>query len=128
MGKIFLYVANRLQLIVFLYIVSILISSSLFSYFEQRSFLDGVWWSFVTALTIGYGDISPVTFEGRLVGAIFGHIWIFIFAPMIIGNIITRLLVDKDKFTNAEQEWQESALKAIANKVGVELPLAPRDY
>lgn len=31
------------------------------------SFVDAIWWAFVTATTVGYGDVSPVTTEGRIV-------------------------------------------------------------
>ncbi|HEY3671874.1 MAG TPA: ion channel [Acidimicrobiia bacterium] len=32
------------------------------------SFFDALWWSLTTITTVGYGDLSPVTAEGRIVG------------------------------------------------------------
>jgi voltage-gated potassium channel len=32
-----------------------------------RSVGDGIWWAIVTATTVGYGDISPTTTEGRVI-------------------------------------------------------------
>lgn len=32
-----------------------------------QTFGDAIWWSVVTATTVGYGDVSPVTIEGRLI-------------------------------------------------------------
>jgi voltage-gated potassium channel len=32
-----------------------------------RTFGDAIWWSVVTATTVGYGDVSPVTIEGRVI-------------------------------------------------------------
>lgn len=128
MKKVLLYVANRLWLIFVIYITSILISSWLFSHFESKPYGDGIWWSVVTALTIGYGDLSPSTIPGRITGVIFGHFWIFGIIPLIIGNIVCRVLEDKNKFTHQEQEWQETALKEIARANGVQLPDAPADF
>lgn len=34
------------------------------------SILDGIWWSFVTATTVGYGDISPDTPIGRIIASV----------------------------------------------------------
>jgi voltage-gated potassium channel len=35
-----------------------------------QSFGDALWWAMVTATTVGYGDVSPVTTEGRLIAVL----------------------------------------------------------
>jgi voltage-gated potassium channel len=35
-----------------------------------NSLQDAIWWSFVTATTVGYGDISPATNLGRVIAAL----------------------------------------------------------
>ena len=35
----------------------------------KNRFLSGLWWAWVTISTVGYGDITPSTTEGRLVAA-----------------------------------------------------------
>ena len=128
MKKVVLYVANRFWVILAIYVTSILIAAGLFGYFENKAFGDSLWWSVITALTIGYGDYSPVTMAGRVTGILFGHFWIFGIIPLIIGNIICQLLEDKNKFTHEEQEWQERTLRAISEKLGIDANDAPPDF
>lgn len=128
MKKLLLYIANRIQVILILYFMSLLTAAFLFAHFEKREFMDGLWWACVTSLTIGYGDLSPATIEGRIMTILFAHFWIFCIVPMIIASIITHILVDKSAFTHDEQEWQEKSLQKIADKLGISLGAPPRDF
>lgn len=52
------------------------------------SLADGIWWALVTLTTVGYGDISPTTVAGRLVGGglmVVGMVTLALFAG-IVGN------------------------------------------
>lgn len=53
-----------------------------------HNFGDAVWWSFVTATTVGYGDISPSTGAGRIIAAILMICGIG-FISMLTGTVAT---------------------------------------
>jgi len=60
---------------------------------KLHSLIDAFWWSFATATTTGYGDITPVTSYGKilgivlmLVGTALFSIYTAIFAKAILGE------------------------------------------
>ncbi len=65
---------------------------ALFSTFEKGySVWDGVWWSVATMTTVGYGDLSPHSTGGRLVGIALMLIGIG-FVALLTGAIAQRFL------------------------------------
>ncbi len=62
---------------------------------EIRSMADGVWWALVTVTTVGFGDITPVTTLGRIVGGammIGGMFTLALFAGIVGSSLVSGIL------------------------------------
>lgn len=53
-----------------------------FKHFENQSYLDSIYWTVITMSTIGYGDFSPITWEGKVFTILFAIVGISAFAVM----------------------------------------------
>lgn len=58
---------NGFKYVLMVCAASILLAAVAMTYFEHMSFRDALWWSFVTATTVGYGDLSPASGIGRII-------------------------------------------------------------
>ncbi len=65
--KYFLRVTWRLKSIYAAFLAFFVLGALAVSHFEKLSFGDALYFSFVTGLTVGYGDISPQTVIGRFI-------------------------------------------------------------
>lgn len=68
-AKIF-FNTNGFKYVFLVTFLLILIGGVLIHFAEDMSLSDGIWWAFVTATTVGYGDISPHTLYGRIIAMV----------------------------------------------------------
>ncbi len=88
---------NILIAYILMLIIVMLYCSLAFFEFEKvtnsniHTFFDAFWWAFVTTTTIGYGDIFPITTEGRIIGMILSLLGMGLFS-LITAELATRFL------------------------------------
>lgn len=71
-------------------------AAAFFQHFESginpqvTHYFDALWWSFATVSTVGYGDIVPMTTEGRIIGMILmviGVLFIIGFTAILVAVV-----------------------------------------
>jgi voltage-gated potassium channel len=91
----------------------ILVASTFYKFFEKRSLLDSIWWSLITASTVGYGDTVPHSLGGRTTAVVLVLVMILFLVPMITASFASKLIVDRNAFTHEEQEEMKQMLHQL---------------
>lgn len=99
--------------VISIYFVLLLAAAGLFSFFEHRTFQESFYWAYITATTVGYGDISPKTVGGHIVTFFLAHIALFIILPILITKMVSALHPDNNIWTHDEQEQIKGDITAI---------------
>ena len=108
------YLANSPRTLILSYLMLIAICGVLYHFFEEgATFGDSIWWAVVTASTVGYGDISPETWQGRVMAAVLISIMVLIVVPLITAHFASKLIVDEDAFGHEEQEELKQNLRRV---------------
>ncbi len=105
----------------------VILGGVIFQLVEKKDLFSSIYWSFITTLTIGYGDISPTLPETRVLAVILGYFGIITIA-ILVATILNSVLIDKEAFTNDEQEWLEKMVCKLAKKLDVEVDEAPENF
>lgn len=79
-----------------------------------RDIWDALWWAVVTITTVGYGDVSPATAEGRLAAAVLMILGITFFS--FLTATFTAALTSTSPTEVASLEDRMKELKRIRNK------------
>jgi voltage-gated potassium channel len=124
------WLANSPRTLILSYFLLIVLCALLYDRFEgEVSFGDAVWWAVVTASTVGYGDISPETWQARVIAAILISVMVLLVIPLITAHFASKLIVDSDAFRHEEQEELKqnlrqvrALLEALAEREGVNVP------
>ncbi|WP_225743388.1 potassium channel family protein [Marinilactibacillus sp. Marseille-P9653] len=94
--------------------IMLLIGAFVYSITENVSFIDALWWAFVTSTTVGYGDISPTTPFGRLAAMMLMLTGIGLFGALT--SIITSFFMN----TNEEEVIDQSkAIQELNDKISL---------
>ena len=105
----------------------LVVSASMYSISEHATFGHSLWWAIATATTIGYGDISPHTFIGKLAAILLMFIGIG-FVGVLTSSITNFFIQDHtsdrmqevlDKLTKLEEsnaELKEEIKKLTAEQ------------
>jgi voltage-gated potassium channel len=108
------WLANSPRTLMLSYLLLIVVCSVLYRFFEDEVTVgDALWWAVVTASTVGYGDISPETWQGRLMAAVLISIMVLIVVPLITAHFASKLIVDHDAFQHDEQEELKENLRQV---------------
>ena|SRR5688572_4900149 len=74
----------------------------------------------VTGLTIGYGDLYPVTVSGKIVAIGLMHLVPLVIVPLIVARLLITVIEDKNQFSHDEQEEMKNDIKLIKKALGLE--------
>jgi voltage-gated potassium channel len=124
------WLANSPGTLILAYAMLIVVCGVLYHFFEtDQSIGDSIWWAVVTASTVGYGDISPESWQARVLAGLLISIMVLVVIPLITAHFASKLIVDSDAFHHEEQEELKANLRqvralveAMAERDGITLP------
>ena len=82
---------------------------------EYRNIWVGMWWALQTVTTVGYGDVTPSRFSGRIIAAFVmleGIAFLTIVIAAITSTFVARAAEEREIREAADEESMEQRLEA----------------
>ena len=77
---------------------------------------DGIWWAWVTVTTVGYGDVVPITTEGKIFGALLIAMGIGLFS-MITASFTVYFVAQDEEEDNLELTLHAAEMNARMDRI-----------
>lgn len=103
--------------IIAIYLIVLALATAGFAHFEQKPVGESLWWASVTSMTVGYGDMYPMTVPGKLIAIALMHIVPLFIIPLFVTMILKHATDDPNEFTDEEQEEIKRLLREIRERV-----------
>jgi voltage-gated potassium channel len=124
------WLANSPRTLILAYLMLIVVCGLIYRQVERDvTYGDALWWAIVTASTVGYGDISPESWPGRVLAGLLISVMVLLVIPLITAHFASKLIVDQDAFRHEEQEELKNNLRRVrvlleelAEREGVTVP------
>ncbi len=126
-GKVFYSKRGEIASILLVLFIMLIVISTLMHYVEREgqpeafgSIPAAMWWGVITLTTVGYGDVGPITSEGKFFGALIAILGIGIFAlpAGILGAAFVEEM-DKEKDRNEPEPIPSDTAEAPAPQTRV---------
>jgi voltage-gated potassium channel len=113
-------IGNAVRLIIGVVLIAVFVGSAAIWLLDRRDFPDygtALWFSLQTVTTVGYGDVTPTTAWGRVVGGIV--MVIAIGAIAVITAAITSTFVEaaQRRRRSADQSTQQDAFQRLEKRL-----------